>query len=77
MIRDAYEGKAHWVLIRFPDSAQLAEWLEDFPNSAMTGQDMSDFSIVKDWETQCILHPTRRIRIWSLDQHLQSYDREP
>ena len=62
-IREALEGKAPWVPIRFPDSAQLAEWLEEFPDSAMTGQDMSDFSIVKAWEVECTRHPTRRIRI--------------
>ena len=76
-IREALEGKAPWVPIQFPDSAQLAGWLVDFPDSAMTGQDMSDFSIVKAWEIECARHPTRRIRIWSLDQHLQGYDREP
>ena len=43
----------------------------------MTGQDMSDFSIVKAWEFECTRQPTWRVRIWSLDQYLQGYDREP
>ena len=75
-IREALEGKAPWVPIQFPDSTQLADWLENFPDAAMTGQDMSDFSIAKAWEMECTRHPTRRVRIWSLDQHLQGYDRE-
>ena len=38
---------------------------------------MSDLSIIRAWKIECSRHPTRRIRIWSLDQHLQGYDREP
>ena len=76
-IREALEGEAPWVPIRFPDSQQVAGWLEGFPDCAMRGPGMSDLSIIKAWETECSRHPTRRIRIWSLDQHLQGYDREP
>ena len=76
-IRQALEGEAPWVPIRFPDSRQLAEWLESFPDSAMRDQDMSDLSITKAWEIECTRHPIRRVRIWSLDRHLQGYDREP
>ena len=76
-IREALEGEAPWVPIRFPDSRQLARWLESFPDCAMRGPDMSDLSIIKAWEVECTRHPTRRIRIWSLDQHLQGYDRKP
>ena len=76
-IHDALEGKAPWVPIRFPDSQQVAGWLKDFPDHAMRGPGMSDLSIIKAWEIECSRHPGRRIRIWSLDQHLQGYDREP
>ena len=76
-IREALEGEAPWVPIRFPDSRQLAGWLEDFPDCAMRGPGMSDLSIIKAWEFECSRHPSRRIRIWSLDQHLRGYDREP
>ena len=76
-IREALEGTAPWVPIRFPDSQQLAGWLDDFPDCAMRGPGMSDLSIIKAWEIECSRHPSRRIRIWSLDQHLQGYDREP
>ena len=76
-IREALEGTAPWVPIRFPDSQQLAGWLDDFPDCAMRGPGMSDLSIIKAWEVECSRHPSRRIRIWSLDQHLQGYDRGP
>ena len=76
-IREALEGKAPWVPIWFLDSQQLTGWLKNFPDCAMRGLGMSDLSIIKVWEVECARHPTRRIRIWSLDQHLQGYDREP
>ena len=76
-IREALKGEAPWVPIRFPDSRQLAEWLNSFPDYAMRGPDMSDLSIIKAWEVECTRHPSRRVRIWSLDQHLQGYDRKP
>lgn len=76
-IREALEGNAPWVPIRFPDSQQLARWLKSFPDFAMRGPGMSVLSIVKAWEIECARHPARRIRIWSLNKHLQGYDRGP
>lgn len=76
-IREALKGEAPWVLIRFPDGRQLARWLDDFPDYAMRGPDLSDLSIIKAWETECARHKGRRVRIWALDGHLQSYDRVP
>ncbi len=38
---------------------------------------MSDLSIIKAWKVECVRHPSQRVCIWSLDQHLQGYDREP
>lgn len=76
-IREALEGRAPWAPIQFPDSQQLARWLESFPDYAMRGPDVSDLSIIKAWEVVCAHHPRRRVRIWSLDQDLRGYDREP
>lgn len=76
-VRKALRGEAPWVPIRFPDSLQLAEWLEDFPDSSMRGQDMSDLSIFKIWEVECARHPNRRVYLWSLDSDLSGYDRKP
>ena len=76
-IREALKGEAPWVPIRFPDERQLAEWLTEFPDHAMRGPDLSDLSIIKAWETECARHKGRRVRIWSLDRHLQGFDRFP
>ena len=75
-IREALEGEAPWVPISFPDSRQLAEWLNSFPDHTMRGPDLSDLSIIKAWEVECTRHLSRRVLIWSLDQHLQGYDRK-
>lgn len=76
-IHEALKGEAPWVLTPFPDERQLARWLDDFPESAMQGPDLSDLSIIKAWETECARHKSRRVRIWSLDRHLQGYDQVP
>ena len=38
---------------------------------------LADLSIIKEWERNCALHPMSRVRIWSLDSDLASYDRQP
>ena len=76
-VREALEGRAPWTPIRLPDDRELSEWLDSFPDSAMRGAGMGDLSIVKAWERTCVQHPTRRVTIWSHDQHLAGYDRAP
>ena len=73
----ARDGEAPWTVMRVPDALQLTAWLGDFPDSAMQGISLTDHTIIKEWEQQCDLHPHRRVRIWSLDEHLQSDDRHP
>ncbi len=76
-IHEALDGRSPWVPTRFPDRPSLCRWLEDFPDHAMRGRGLNNLSIVKDWETACKLHQNRRVRIWSLNMLLQSYDRPP
>lgn len=76
-VRMAANGEAPWALIPLPASRQLAEWLERFPALAMREVSLSDLSIIKAWRAACVRHPSRRVRIWSLDSDLQGYDREP
>lgn len=73
----ALDGEAPWAPLQFPDARQLADWLGDFPNYAMREIGIVDLSIIKAWERICMQHPTRRIIIWALDQHLAGYDRVP
>ena len=73
-VTEALQGEAHWFPIRYPDDERLVEWLREFPEYAMTGMGLADFSIMKDWEATRVLHRHRRVRIWSDDSDLQSYD---
>ena len=81
-VRMALEGKAPWTPVPLPEPADLAQWLGEFPDHVMRGQPergpgMSDLSIIKAWKAARTRHPNRRVRIWSLDGDLQSYDRHP
>lgn len=76
-VRKALTRQAPWRTIPFPDGRQLNEWIGDFPNSAMRGPSFSNLSIIKSWEDTCALNPNLRVRIWSLNRHLEGYDRIP
>lgn len=71
----ALKGGAPWTLVSLPEPADLAQWRDEFPSHAMRKTGMGDLSIIKAWEAACTRHPNRRVRIWSLDGDLQSYDR--
>ena len=73
-VTEALHGRAYWFPTRYPDGEQFVEWLREFPNSAMTGMGLADFTIMKEWEATRALHPRRRVRIWSIDSDLKSYD---
>jgi len=77
MVKQAIEGRTPFVPTPFLEPAALLEWLDQFPDYAVAGMGLGDLSIVKDWEAQCRTHPDHRVFIWSLDQHLRSYDRAP
>jgi hypothetical protein len=76
-VTDAIEGNAPWTTTPFFEPQQLRTWLAEFPEHAMRGISMGDLSVIKEWERQCVLHPLRRVTIWSLDGHLAGFDREP
>ena len=74
-VTEALQGAAPWSPVLYPDAEQLVEWLREFPEYAMRNEmGLADFSIMKDWEVTRALHRHRRVRIWSLDSDLQSYD---
>jgi hypothetical protein len=82
-VRLALDGKSPFVPTRFLTRESLVKWLEEFPNwtvrsdSKGKGSGLGDLSIVKDFDQQCLLSPSHRVYIWSLDGHLSSYDRPP
>lgn len=52
------------------DLAQgFVAWATDF------GSGIGDYSIVRDFDALCRRHRHARVRIWSLDRHLASWDR--
>jgi hypothetical protein len=76
-VRKALNGEAPWTPMPFPDKAIILTWLDGFPEMAMREIGMGDQSIIELWKTQCSLFPERRVFIWSVDEHLSSYDQQP
>ena len=82
-VRLALDGQSPFTPTRFLLRDSLAKWLDEFPNwtgrsdSKGKGSGLGDLSIVKDFEQQCELSRGHRVYIWSLDEHLASYDRSP
>lgn len=76
-VTEAIAGDAPWKPVQFPDSGEVSAWLREFPQYAMQKIDMSDLSIINAWEAARARYRNLRVRIWSLDQHLQGYDHTP
>lgn len=76
-VQAAFDGKAPWTPTPLPDLREMAGWLAEFPDRAMTGVGVGDLSIIKTFEQQCELNPLSRVRIWSYDSDLGGYDRQP
>jgi len=77
-MKDALDNTAPWTIPQpLLDPDALREYLDEFPDSAMRGVGLGDLSIIKEFERQCTLHTARRVFVWSLDDHLKSYDRAP
>ena len=73
----ALNGEAPWTPTPLPELRHMTNWLQDFPDWAMRGSGLGDRSIVWDYEQQRELNPRARVRIWSTDEHLTSYDYQP
>ena len=76
-VSQALKETAPWVVIPSPDAARLGAYLQDFPDVAMRGVSLVDFSIVRAWEEARERHQEQRVLIWSLDGHLEGYDYDP
>lgn len=76
------ESGKGFAVAAFPAKDTLLRWLGKFPDYAAVGDvrgkgiGLGDVSILDEWQRQCVLNPTRRILIWSLDRHLACYDRQ-
>ena len=76
-VKEALNGNAPWTPTPLPELRHMTSWLNDFPTWAVTGSGLGDRSIVWDYEQQRELSPLARVRIWSTDEHLTSYDYRP
>ncbi|MBS0202274.1 MAG: hypothetical protein JSS49_05185 [Planctomycetes bacterium] len=74
LVCDAIDGTSPWTPTPFWDVLILRKWMNEFPDHAKTGIGLGDLSIIREWERQCSLNRTRRVFIWSLDEHLRGYD---
>ena len=76
-VRLAVTDSIPWALAPLPDTETLVSWLDDFPDSAGRGVGIGDHSILKAWKQTCDDFPGAGVSVWSLDGHLQGYDRKP
>lgn len=76
-MRATIDGQAPWTPLRMIDLAEMASWLDGFPDAAMRGRGLGDHSIVLEWHQACTRFTQRRVRIWSTDAALEGYDRIP
>jgi hypothetical protein len=78
-VRQALDGTAPWMIPEpLLDPAVLQGYLDEFPDAAMREMGLGDLSIVHEYERLCdLVRRSRRVFIWSLDQHLSAYDFEP
>lgn len=75
-VTQAMEGKSPFTPINFLKQEDLQGWLREFPDAAMRGSGLGDLSIIHDWRRICVQNPSRRVYIWSLDDHLKSYEQQ-
>ena len=76
-VREGMREDSSWTLVPFPEQDEIEDWMTDFPDAAMRGLSLTDLSLTRIWESQRALGSGRRVRIWSLDRHLQGYDYQP
>ena len=76
-VKGALDGRIPFRPVRFPGQDDVTAWIDEFPDSATRGMGLGDLSIVKDWERLRTLSSTKRVYIWTLDEHLSGYDHEP
>lgn len=76
-VRAAIEGGSAWGLTPLPTENDLDSWMQEFPQAAREGVTAVNVTVIKAWRAAYHKNPSRRVRIWSLNQRLQGYDRAP
>lgn len=70
----AIDRKSPFVPLNFVEASVMRAWLAEFPNWTAQRSGLGDLSIYHDWLDLCQKNRGRRVYIWSLDQHLASFD---
>ena len=76
-VQRALAGESPFSPIDFVETEKMQRWLNDFPDWVSQGSGLGDLSIKHDWQRLCDQNKGRRVYIWSLDNHLSSFDRGP
>jgi hypothetical protein len=78
LLRAALDDRVSWLHTLAWGDDGLGELADGFvPWATDFGSGLGDYSIVRDFTNLCRQHRHARVRVWSLDQHLASYDRSP
>lgn len=74
LVKKAIAGTSPFVPLNFVEATVMQRWLSEFPDWAAQRSGLGDLSIYHDWLDLYQKNPGRRVYIWSLDQHLASFD---
>lgn len=80
-VKAAFKGDAPWRTTAFPETKEILEWIDKFPDLAgmnkaperQEGTSFGDLSIIEEFNKSCKLFPMSEVFIWSLDADLHSY----
>lgn len=65
-----------WSIVGMSEE-DLGRLLADLPKHCAEGLGLTDASVIALFAAQHRRWPTRRVRVWSFDRHLQGYDSHP
>ena len=84
-VKEAFQDIAPWRQTTFPNTAEILEWIDQFPDLAgknkapdkQEGTSFGDLSIIEEFNKSCKRFPMSEVFIWSLDRDLQNYHKIP
>jgi len=83
-VKAAFTGVAPWRPTTFPNTAEILEWIDQFPDEAgknkapnkQEGTSFGDLSIIQEYHKACNKFSMSDVFIWSLDSDLQNYHQQ-